>query len=82
MYRRRGQMDENEIMQNGTCSFFSRFADVLRWPCVFMSSVDTSEEFEAFLDCISERIQLEGFQGFRGGLDTSGVYAYLLDILM
>ena len=36
----------------------------------FFTNNDHSPEFERFLDFLGERIQLRGFTGFNGGLDT------------
>ena len=36
----------------------------------FFTNSDHSPEFERFLDFLGERIQLRGFTGFSGGLDT------------
>jgi hypothetical protein len=32
-----------------------------------------SPAFEEFLDFLGDRVQLEGFQGYRGGLDVKGL---------
>jgi hypothetical protein len=33
-----------------------------------------SPAFEEFLDFLGDRIKLEGFQGYRGGLDVKGPF--------
>jgi RAP1 GTPase activating protein 1 len=37
------------------------------------TNIDSSNEFEEFLDFIGDRVKLEGWKGFRGGLDVRSI---------
>lgn len=37
-------------------------------------SVQGSQEFDEFAEFLGTKIRLEGWEGFRGGLDTKGIH--------
>jgi len=39
-----------------------------------------SPEFDEFLDLIGRRVQLKGFDQYRGGLDVKSMFDQLVDI--
>lgn len=39
----------------------------------FLKKVETSQEFEEFLSFLGDRIKLNGFKGFNGGLDVKSI---------
>lgn len=38
------------------------------------SKVETSKDFEEFLDFLGDRVKLDGWRGFRGGLDVRSTF--------
>ena len=77
LYSRDGQTTEDEMFSNGAASFVwcgvaARKTDGLRWSlwCACPSAVDASPAFYEFLDLLGTRIQLQGWTGYRGGLDV------------
>lgn len=64
LYVKEGQKDENEMFSNGRSN--QKF-----WLTVV---VDTSPEYEEFLDFIGQRITLQGWDKYRGGLDVKSTF--------
>ena len=43
-------------------------------PCLPLIAVNVSEDFEHFLELLGERIELKGWQKYRGGLDVKSKF--------
>ena len=74
LYAKEGQTTENEMYNNGMPSS-SRPPQNIIPPIIIVSQISTpteigSAQFEQFLDFLGSRVTLEGFTGFRGGLDV------------
>jgi RAP1 GTPase activating protein 1 len=72
LYCKEGQTDENEMYSNGTHPLSLFTADI---GC----AVETSKEYEEFLDFLGERIVLKGWTSYRGGLDVKSEFSILYD---
>ena len=46
-------------------------------PCLPLIAVNVSEDFERFLELLGERIELKGWQKYRGGLDVKSKFLRL-----
>jgi len=44
-------------------------------PCLPLIAVNVSVEFERFLELLGERIELRGWQKYRGGLDVKSKFS-------
>lgn len=63
LYCKKGQTLENEMFNNGTNASLVLY-------CLTICAVETSPEFEEFLDFLGKRVTLKGWTGYRGGLDV------------
>jgi len=80
LYAKEGQKSENEIYNNGTAQRPWRTARAIaacahvvgrrrRWSLLNGHTEHGSPAFDEFLGLLGERIKLEGWNKFRGGLD-------------
>lgn len=72
LFCKEGQTTENEWFGNGLK------ISLLKWNLnLFLFKEHGSDEFNEFLDVIGDRINLQGWNKFRGGLDVNGLFLFL-----
>jgi len=74
LYCKKDQVLEDEMFLNGKCNPSFVVACFL----AFLITETGSEDFEEFLDFLGERIVLQGWKQFRGGLDVSSEFFFEL----
>lgn len=61
LYVKDGQVNEEDMFSNGNLYIHEYYLNKL---------VESSCEFQEFLSFLGKKIELKGFQGYNGGLDT------------
>lgn len=57
-----------------TC--FQTVSPILSMPIINCFIEDSTPEFEQFMDILGEKIELQGWKKFRGGLDVKGIFFF------
>ncbi len=70
IYCKKGQKSEDEMLLNGRTYPLSHTHN---WLTLSTTSIDEgSAEFEEFLNILGDKIELDGWQDYNGGLATTG----------
>ena len=72
LYCKDGQGGEREMYNNGTHDSLPPPNSPNNLFVNWISSETGSEAFEEFLGTLADKVRLEGYSGYSGGLDTAG----------